>query len=79
MKIFNLCIASLLAVGQGVNAECLERAPEKEILLSLEDCLFVKYAVPEKGIVCSNYERALRLSKKLEHAEMHKCAGGLLL
>ncbi len=42
----------------------------------MEDCLFVKYPVPEKGIVCSNYERALRLSKKLNNSEMHKCAWG---
>ncbi|MEI8126087.1 MAG: hypothetical protein WCG42_10060 [Parachlamydiaceae bacterium] len=49
---------------------------DKEIYLTLEDCLFVKYPVPEKGIVCSNYERALRLSEKLSNREMHKCAWG---
>lgn len=47
-----------------------------EIHLTLEDCLFVKYPVPEKGVVCSNYERALRLSQKLSNSEMHKCAWG---
>ncbi len=48
----------------------------REIHLALEDCLFVKYSVPEKGIVCSNYQRALRLSEKLNNPEMHKCAWG---
>jgi hypothetical protein len=47
-----------------------------EINLTLEDCLFVKYPVPAKGIVCSNYERALRLSERLGKAEIHKCAWG---
>jgi len=49
---------------------------DREIHLTLEDCLFVKYPVPKKGIVCSNYERALRLSEKLSNSEMHKCAWG---
>lgn len=48
----------------------------KQIYLTLDDCLFVKYPVPEKGIVCSNYERALRLSENLSNSEMHKCAWG---
>ncbi len=48
----------------------------REINLSLEDCVLIKYAVPDKGIVCSNYERALRLSKKLDNLEMHKSAWG---
>ncbi len=36
----------------------------------------MKYPVPERGVVCSNYERALRLAKRLEEAEMHSCAWG---
>src|SRR3989344_3269852 len=48
----------------------------REIHLTREDCLFIKYPVSEKGIVCSNYERALRLSEKLENVQLHKCAWG---
>lgn len=51
-------------------------ADELTVFLTLEDCLFVKYPVPEKGIVCSNYDRAIRLSEKLEDSLMHKCAWG---
>lgn len=54
----------------------LSEAVSQEIHLTLEDCLFVKYPVPEKGIVCSNYERALRLAKNLNNPDMHKCAWG---
>lgn len=55
---------------------CLGNVQTSEIHLTLEDCLFVKYPVPEKGIVCSNYERGVRLSKQLQNGEMHKCAWG---
>lgn len=55
---------------------CANEPACKQIYLTLEDCLFVKYPVPEKGIVCSNYERALRLSENLTDPEMHKCAWG---
>ena len=76
MKTFYLSIATLFVTAQSMHAEGFDIAPKKEIHLTLEDCLFVKYPVPEKGIVCSNYERALRLSQKLEQEEMHKCAWG---
>ncbi|MDN3505157.1 MAG: hypothetical protein P0S95_06245 [Rhabdochlamydiaceae bacterium] len=48
----------------------------KEINLSLDDCLFIKYRVPKKGVICSNHERALRLSKKLDNTEVHKSSWG---
>lgn len=67
MKWFILGFLSLIATAQAAN---------QEIYLTSEDCLFVKYPVPEKGIVCSNYERALRLSEKLDNSEVHKCAWG---
>lgn len=51
-------------------------AEERKIYLTLDDCLFVKFPVPEKGVVCSNYDRALRLSEKLENSRMHKSAWG---
>lgn len=62
-----------ITVVIGVNSN---ETTDREIHLTLNDCLFVKYPVPEKGIVCSNYERALRLSEKLSDSEMHKCAWG---
>lgn len=49
---------------------------DKEIYLTSEDCVFIKYSVPERGIVCSNYERAQRLSKRLDNAQIHKCSWG---
>lgn len=51
-------------------------ASNSVIHLTLEDCLFVKYPVPEKGIVCSNSERAMRLSRRLFDTELHQCAWG---
>lgn len=74
--LFCLCViflsSSLATYGEDLQGSSTSR----NIHLTLEDCLFVKYAVPEKGIICSNYERALRLSKKLENVVMHKCAWG---
>lgn len=49
---------------------------EQAIYLDPSDCLFVQCQVPEKGIICSNYDRALRLSKRLGQSEMHRCAWG---
>lgn len=69
MRSLFLCAAILLTNIQLVSSE-------KKIHLTVEDCLFVKYPVPEKGIVCSNYERALRLCQRLDCVEMHKCAWG---
>ncbi len=70
MKI--LILLALLAISQFLPADAFH----SEINLTLEDCLFVKCPVPEKGIVCSNYDRALRLSKKLANAEVKRCAWG---
>lgn len=67
---------SVLLTTSGVNAQSAMPIEERHIHLTPEDCLFVKYPVPERGIVCSNYERALRLAAKLEEPEMHKCAWG---
>lgn len=75
MKCFFLGFLTFVGIAQSTDASANEMF-NKEVHLTLEDCLFVKYTVPEKGIVCSNYERALRLSEKLDNAEMHKCAWG---
>lgn len=72
---FALICHDLIAMENEMPSDSLNKSV-KEINLTLEDCLFVKYPVPEKGIVCSNYERALRLSNKLDNSEMHKCAWG---
>ena len=48
----------------------------KEINLTQDDCVFVKYSVPKKGITCSNFERAMRLVKKLKNVEIHKSSWG---
>lgn len=75
MKVVFLAVAIVLGLQLNM---CLgaEETTDKQIYLTLDDCLFVKYPVPEKGIVCSNYERALRLSENLSHSEMHRCAWG---
>ena len=75
MKLFLLILMTFSRFAQSIEVSTNE-VPIREINLTLEDCLFVKYSVPEKGIVCSNYERALRLSEKLENTEIHKCAWG---
>lgn len=49
---------------------------EKEVFLTLDDCLFVTTPVPERGIVCSNYERALRLKDQLSECHLHTCSWG---
>lgn len=67
-------LAIFLSGFTSIQAE--DFSAKKQIHLTLEDCLFVKYPVPEKGIVCSNSERALRLAKQLSTCEMHKCAWG---
>ena len=69
-----ILLYSLLIFLNLSNLYAQESSPA--INLSSQDCLFVKYAVPQKGIVCSNYERALRLSNKLENSETHKIAWG---
>jgi uridine phosphorylase len=43
-------------------------AAPMDLQLATTDCLFVKYVVPEKGVVCSNMERARRLGKLLSNA-----------
>jgi uridine phosphorylase len=68
MKRLLLCAITILIGVQSINS--------KDIDLTLADCVLIKHPVPEKGIVCSNYERALRLSKKLDHVEMQKSAWG---
>lgn len=76
MKHYLLC-AVLTCIGMQVAyPEETPSISNRKINLALEDCVLVKYPVPEKGIVCSNYERALRLSKKLDNLEMHKSAWG---
>lgn len=75
MKGFFLSFLTFLGVLQAIDAKASELLDKKNYL-SLEDCLFVKYPVPEKGIVCSNYERALRLCEKLSNPQMHRCAWG---
>lgn len=72
MKYFFLCALFFL----NINANESPAIPKKEINLQIEDCTFVKFPVPEKGIVCSNVERILRLSKKLNNIDLHKCAWG---
>lgn len=75
MRIFFPVFAIILGLMPIVRLDANETI-DKQIHLTLDDCLFVKYPVPEKGIVCSNYERALRLSEYLNNSEMHKCAWG---
>lgn len=75
MNLLFLILIALSGFAHSIEISTAE-TPNKEIHLTLEDCLFVKYIVPQKGIVCSNYERALRLCEKLEKTEMHKCAWG---
>jgi uridine phosphorylase len=73
MKIFFLVLPIILAMAPIIGIVANETT-DREIHLTLDDCLFVKYPVPQKGIVCSNYERALRLSEKLSNSTMHKCS-----
>jgi hypothetical protein len=48
-----------------------------EIELSLEQNLFIRKAVPERGIVCSNAERARRVaSVHLRNSETFSCSWG---
>jgi len=68
MRVFFLVVICLLSVAT--------LRADKDIFLDPHDCLFVKYSVPEKGIVCSNYKRALRLTKRLDDVQMHVCAWG---
>jgi uridine phosphorylase len=75
MSRFILFLAAVFGIFQTITLSANE-TNEREIYLTLEDCLFVKMPVPEKGIVCSNYERALRLSEKLTNAQTHKCSWG---
>lgn len=44
--------------------------------LTLQECLFVKYPVPDRGIVSSNPERAERLASHLDHSVAHKNSWG---
>jgi uridine phosphorylase len=75
MRVFSLAFTIVLGLTPIVQLSANETA-DVQVHLTLDDCLFVKYPVPEKGIVCSNYERALRLSENLSNSEMHKCAWG---
>lgn len=75
MKLFFIFFMLLLWGQQTIVVHAAE-VSKREIFLTLDDCLFVKYPVPEKGIVCSNYERTLRLSAKLNNSVMHKSAWG---
>jgi hypothetical protein len=47
---------------------------ESSIMLTPEECLFVTCKVPERGIVCSNHSRVLRLSKLLENRQEFQCS-----
>ena len=48
-----------------------------DITLTLEQNLFVRKPVPEKGIVCSNAERAKRVAEEfLTHRETFSCSWG---
>ena len=49
---------------------------EPEVFLTPNDCLFVTYPVPERGIVCSNFDRVMRLAEKLSEKEIHKTSWG---
>ena len=61
MKIFFYFAFLLLA------ANCLKA---KEVSIALEDCVLIKSAVPDRGIVCSNAERVMRLSQFLQNPKM---------
>lgn len=50
--------------------------PESEIYLTPEECLFVRCQVPERGIVCSNHARVMRLAKLLENRQEYVCSWG---
>jgi uridine phosphorylase len=76
MKRLFLCTILTLGGIHSAHPKDLPATSHQEINLALEDCVLVKYPVPDKGIVCSNYERALRLTKKLDNLEMHKSAWG---
>ncbi|MBS3904474.1 MAG: hypothetical protein KGZ39_04030 [Simkania sp.] len=76
MRHLFLCAVLACMDMQTAYSEEISSISNQKINLALEDCVLVKYPVPDKGIVCSNYERALRLSKKLDNLEMHKSAWG---
>ena len=46
------------------------------INMNFEDCHLVKTRVPERGIVCSNYERAHRLAERLGQCKIHRSSWG---
>lgn len=50
--------------------------PESDIQITPEECLFVRCVVPERGVVCSNHSRVLRLSKLLENKQEFSCSWG---
>ena len=74
-SLFLLTLLTFMDMQSAYSNE-LSSTSNQEINLALEDCALVKNPVPDRGIVCSNYERALRLSKKLDNLEMHKSAWG---
>lgn len=76
MKRFIICYLLILSCVQLTYAQNSPLPSSPEINLTLEDCVFIKHPVPEKGIVCSNYERALRLVKRLDAPQIQKSSWG---
>ncbi|MCH9610369.1 MAG: hypothetical protein S4CHLAM81_04700 [Chlamydiales bacterium] len=55
---------------------CLSTLFSQEIFLTLDDCVFLKETVPDRGIVCSNSARAMRLSQELENVRFIRSSWG---
>jgi hypothetical protein len=49
---------------------------DSKIHISQTENLFVRIKVPKKGIVCSNQDRAYRISKILKNLKVHKSNWG---